>query len=345
MQEQALWERVLARDRSSDGQFVYGVQSTKVYCRPSCPSRRPRREYVRFFARPEAAERAGFRACRRCRPNQADAQLRYIREAVRLIEAAPDERVTLSNLSRRIGLSPFHFLRLFKKVMGVTPRQYQQARRLNRFKAGLRQGQAVADAVYEAGYGSSSRVYEKAAAHLGMTPSRYRQKGAGLHIRYAILGSRLGQVLVAATERGVCSLSFGASESELERRLRDEFSAAAVERDDNGLSEFVAMVSSFLEGHSSVLPLPLDIQATAFQLQAWEALRQIPCGETRTYSEVAAQLGYPRAVRAVARACATNPVALAIPCHRVVPKSGGVGGYRWGAKRKQALLRIEQGGQ
>jgi len=333
------WQAVKNRDRRYDGTFVYAVESTGLYCRPSCPARRPRRENVVFFAAPQEADRAGFRPCRRCRPTEIDAQLDIVRRACELIDAADGTPPTLAELSVRLHLSPYHLQRLFKRLTGVTPRQYADARRLDRFKTRLKEGQTVTQALYEAGYGSSSRAY---AGQLGMTPATYGGGGEGMDIVYTVTACPLGYLLVAATERGICAVSLGDSPDELEATLADEYPAASIRRDDNHLGQWVGLILAYLDGAPLPTDLPLDIRATAFQRRVWEALRAIPLGATRSYGEIAASLDQPTATRAVAQACASNPVALIIPCHRVVRKDGDLGGYRWGVERKEALLQRER---
>jgi AraC family transcriptional regulator of adaptative response/methylated-DNA-[protein]-cysteine methyltransferase len=342
----AAWAAVVGRDRRFDGRFVYAVRSTGVYCRPSCPSRRPSAANVVFFAAAAEAERAGFRACKRCRPHANGAPAgaaAAVRKAAAFIDAHADERITLAALARETGVSAFHLQRVFRRELGVTPREYQQARRLDRLRAQLRRGETVSRATYEAGFGSPSRVYEQA-GRLGMTPAVYRRGGEGLRIRFAIVPSPLGQLLVASTATGICAVSLGDSEAQLERRLRAEFPRAAVERDDGGsLGEIVGRVVAHIRGDGPAHDLPLDVKGTAFQQQVWRALLAIPYGETRSYAAVAAAIGQPTATRAVARACATNPVAVVIPCHRVVRSDGGLGGYAGGVERKERLLVTEGG--
>jgi AraC family transcriptional regulator of adaptative response/methylated-DNA-[protein]-cysteine methyltransferase len=339
------WRIVLARDRHYDGTFVYAVRSTGVYCRPSCPSRRPRREQVAFFPLPEAAERAGFRPCRRCRPGEArapDPRIPLVREVCRLIDARPDAPAQLAALAAHVGATPHRVLRAFRGVLGISPRQYRDARRLDRFKAGLRRRGQVSPALYEAGYGSPSRVYERAHAQLGMTPAVYGRGAPGARIAYTVVPCALGRLLVAATARGICRVSLGDGVDTLERQLQAEFPAALVRRDGGPLGAWVGAILRYLDGGAAPLDLPLDVRATAFQRRVWEALRAIPYGETRSYSAVARAIGRPRAARAVARACATNPAALVIPCHRVIRDDGGLGGYRWGIGRKRVLLEHER---
>jgi AraC family transcriptional regulator of adaptative response/methylated-DNA-[protein]-cysteine methyltransferase len=342
--DRARWRAVVTRDTKADGEFVYAVQSTGIYCRPSCPSRRPTRSHVAFFTTPADAEREGFRACRRCHPKnraRVDPWIEKIDRACVYL-ANVDGQPSLATLARRIGMSPYHFHRNFKRIVGVTPREFADASRLKKVKRRLRDGADVTTAVLDAGYGSSSRFYERAGQRLGMTPSRYRNGGAHTRISYTIATSALGRLLVAATERGVCAISLGKSDRALELALAAEYPAATLNRDRNRLGTWTQRVLDHLAGRLPRLDLPLDVRATAFQWQVWTALTEIPRGQTRSYSEVAAAIDRPRSVRAVARACATNPVALAIPCHRVVPAAGGVGGYRWGAERKRKLLEREQ---
>jgi AraC family transcriptional regulator, regulatory protein of adaptative response / methylated-DNA-[protein]-cysteine methyltransferase len=339
------WRAVESRDRRADGAFVFAVRTTGVYCRPSCPARRPKRRNVRFFQGPNAAEAAGFRACRRCHPRDLPSRVveaAWVRRVCRQIEDTLDRPVRLRELGAKAGVSPDHLARRFKRATGLSPRQYAEARRLAAFKERLRKGNGVNEAIYEAGYGSSSRAYEKAPARLGMTPAAYRRGGLGLRLDYTIVDSALGRLLVAATERGISAVCLGDSDAVLEEALRTEYPRAELTRDQRRLRGWVRTLVRQLEGEAPEAELPLDIRATAFQWRVWQQLRAIPRGQTRTYGEVARRIGSPRAVRAVARACATNPVAVAIPCHRVVPKTGGLGGYRWGAEKKKALLERER---
>ena len=331
----------MARDPRQDGRFVFAVRTTGVYCRPSCPSRRPRRDSVEFFVNPQQAERAGYRACLRCKPREISAQARAVTRARQLMDEA-ESAVTLADLSKRVGVSPFHLQRLFKRATGLSPREYQSARRMQQVKRGLRKGDDVTTALYDAGYGSPSRLYEKSSQQLGMTPGAYRRGGAGLTIQFAIVPSPLGRMLVAATSRGLCAVQFGEGIGELERGLRQEFRAAAIHRDDAALQRYVQPLLASLRGENTTVDLPLDLRATAFQKRVWDELQRIPCGETRSYSEVAHAIGDDKAVRAVARACAGNPVAIAVPCHRVVRSDGNISGYRWGVDRKKKLLEQEQ---
>jgi AraC family transcriptional regulator of adaptative response/methylated-DNA-[protein]-cysteine methyltransferase len=337
------WQQVLARDAHSDGKFVYAVRSTGIYCRPTCPSRRPRRDNVDFFARPSAAEKAGFRACRRCQPNGVHPQKGIIHAACKFIDTHLDERVTLAAMSKHLGFSPFYLQRLFKKMLGITPQHYQSTQRLANFKSNLKKSGNVTDAIYQAGYGSSSRLYENATEKLGMTPCSYLNHGKGAKISYTIFDTPLGKLLLAATEKGVCSIQFGSNTSSLEMGLRDEFSAAEITQNDSALAGLSKTLVKYIEGRELSLNFPLDIQATAFQRLVWTALRNVPRGKTQSYADIARQIGKPHAHRAVARACASNPVALAVPCHRVIHRDGRADGYRWGNKRKSALLKTERG--
>jgi AraC family transcriptional regulator, regulatory protein of adaptative response / methylated-DNA-[protein]-cysteine methyltransferase len=340
------WAAVVGRDRRFDGHFVYAVRTTGVYCRPSCPSRRPLAVNVRFFQHAAAAERAGFRACKRCQPRAAAAPsgAAAVRAAAAFIDAHAEERITLTTLAREVGMSPFHLQRIFRRELGVTPREYQQGRRLDRLRSQLRKGVTVSRATYDAGFGSPSRVYEQS-AQLGMTPAVYRRGGEGLSVRFATVESQLGQLLVAATARGVCMVSLGDSTTELERRLRTEFPRATVKRDDGALAEQVRRIIAHIRGDGPAHDLPLDVRGTAFQQRVWRALLAIPYGETRSYAEVAAAIGQPAATRAVARACATNPIAVVIPCHRVIRSDGTLGGYAGGVERKERLLNVETSGR
>lgn len=339
------WQAVLTRDARFDGQFVFAVSSTGIYCRPSCPSRRARRDRVSFFQLPEAAERAGFRACRRCHPRDAqvvDPQIQMARKVCRIIEENEGEPVTLATLSEQVGVSAFHLQRTFKSILGITPRRYAEAYRVKRFKQGVRKGEAITSAIYDAGYGSSSRLYERASSQLGMTPATYGKGGRGAVINYAIAKTDLGRLLVAATEKGVCSVMLGDSDESLKADLINEFPAAEIRPDKEALSSSLNAIVEHLANKNPIIDLPLDIRATAFQQQVWEKLRAIPYGQTQSYGEVAKAIGQEKAVRAVARACATNPVALVIPCHRVIREDKSLGGYRWGLKRKKDLLESER---
>jgi len=338
------WRAVERRDPRFDGRFVYAVRSTHIYCRPSCPSRRPLRARVTFYAAPDAAEADGYRACKRCQPRDelASAAAVAVERARQLIEQHPDQVVTLGTLAAKVGLSPFHLQRTFKRLLGVSPRQYQDALRVTRLKSRLRAGDTVSRATYEAGFGSSSRVYERSDNTLGMTPAAYRRGGAGMHITYTIVDSPFGKLLVGATDRGVCAVALGDGDEALTRALRADFPRAQIERADEVHRDWVEDIVGHIGGGNLGLSVPLDIQGTAFQQQVWALLRKIPPGRTRSYSEIASELGNPRAMRAVAQACASNRIAVMIPCHRVVRNDGALGGYKWGVGRKRTLLDRER---
>ncbi len=339
------WQAVLSRDRRYDGMFVYAVKSTGVYCRPSCPSRRPRREMVEFFEQPQTAERAGFRSCLRCRPTELNGHRelpQVITRVCRFIDDIIEEGPKLERLAEVAGVSPFHLQRSFKRELGISPRQYAELKRFLRFKNRLQQGRDVTTAMYEAGFSGPSRLYERSTAAMGMTPSTYRAGAPGQRIRYTLADSELGRVIIAATEKGVCAVRIGDSDGKLESDLRSEFSKAELMRDDRELAAYVREIINAAEGKGTSDAIPLDIRHTVFQWKVWQELQQIRVGETRSYQQVATAIGEPRAVRAVANACASNPVALVIPCHRVVRSDGADGGYRWGLKRKQQLLKKEQ---
>lgn len=346
--ESSFWQALEERDTHMDGVFYFAVMTTGVYCRPSCPSRRPRRENVIFFQRRDAAERAGFRPCLRCKPERErarDAHSELVEKICRYLEQHLDEAVTLDGLSRQLKLSPFHLQRTFKAATGITPRAYADFCRLESFKSGLREGRPVTAALYDAGYGSSSRLYERAASQLGMTPTAYRRGGAGMTIRYDLVDTPAGVLLVGATSKGVCAIQFGDSAKDLEESIRGEFPAAGLRRDRAFLAPWAGQLREHLRGRLQKLDVPLDIQATAFQRRVWEYLQSIPYGNTRSYGEIARAIRQPKAARAVARACASNPVAVVIPCHRVVRGDGESGGYRWGAGRKRKLLEMERSGR
>jgi len=350
------WQAVQTRDRGADGAFVYAVRSTGIYCRPSCPSRKPGREQVVFFPLPEAAEQKGFRACQRCRPratrlrdprSEAVAMVcRQIETQIRNEDDDSKSRLTLTALSTGVGMGPHQLERAFRRVMGITPRQYGDAQRMRRLKSSLKKGDDVTTALYDAGYSSSSRLYERSPSQLGMTPATYRQGGAGMQIHYTIVDSPLGRLLVAATDRGISALYLGEKDAPLEAALRKEYPRAEIDRDSAGsknLQEWVSKILAHLRGKEPHLDLPTDVQATAFRRHVWEELKRIPYGATRTYTEIARAIGQPRAIRAVARACATNPVSIVVPCHRVVRADGNLAGYRWGLNRKRALLEYASG--
>ncbi|HEY6448342.1 MAG TPA: bifunctional DNA-binding transcriptional regulator/O6-methylguanine-DNA methyltransferase Ada [Acidobacteriaceae bacterium] len=332
------WAAILARDPSADAELVYAVTTTGVFCRPTCPSRRPDRAHVRFFPNPDTARSAGFRPCRRCRPQERHAEAALVESITeRLRSGRP---ATLHELARITGRSPFHLLRTFKHVLGVTPAQYQRQRRAASFRRELRTGEArLTDAVYDAGYSGPGRAYEN--SQLGMAPGAFRAGGANARIGYAVAPCPLGRILIAATTRGLCSVILGGSDAFLLRELRVQFPAAEIAADAS-LGAMLSQVLTQFTDHPAALDLPLDLRATAFQMRVWEALRRIPRGETRSYAQLAQSLGQPTAVRAVARACATNPVAVVIPCHRIIGSNGKTTGYRWGMERKDQLLAIEK---
>ena len=344
LSDDTCWSAVVARDGRRDGEFVFAVSSTGVYCRPSCAARRPRRENVQFFSRPEAAEKAGYRACLRCRPKawSGNAEADSVKAICRFIEQHLDEPVTLDRLGKEFHQSPFHLQRRFKAVVGITPREYADSCRLKMLKRNLQAGDSVTRAMYDAGYGSSSRLYERTASQLGMTPDKYRRGAIAASIRYTLADSPLGRMLIAATDRGICAIQFARTDSELIEGLKREFPFATRKSDDSALKPWVTSLIHHMRDRGRDSSLPLDIRATAFQRRVWIYLQSIPFGETKSYSQVAEAIGQPTAQRAVARACATNPVAVAIPCHRVVREDGSMGGYRWGIERKKTLLEMEQ---
>lgn len=355
------WRAVKVRDPRADGRFVYAVQSTGIYCRPTCPARTPQRRRVLFFAQPKDAERSGFRPCRRCHPDVARLRDPALDAIVRVCnridarvggestaETGESGELSLAALGAHAGMSPHQLERAFRRALGVTPRQYADARRLRRLKSLLKRGGGVTRALYEAGYGSSSRLYERAPAHLGMTPAEYARGADGMRIQYTIVASPLGRLLVGATRRGVSAVYLGDSDADLLASLRKEYPGAEIERADRArnrpaeLSEWVRRILGHLRGREPNLDLPTDVRATAFQRCVWQELRRIPYGATRTYREIACAIGRPEAVRAVARACSANPVAVLVPCHRVVRSDKALAGYRWGIDRKGALIEMEQ---
>ncbi len=338
------WAAVTGRDARVDGAFVYAVRTTGVYCRPGCASRSPRRDNVAFYPDPAAAEAAGFRPCKRCRPSEGSLAARHaaaIGRACALIGAS-ESLPSLAELAAAAGISRFHFHRVFKEITGATPREWATAHRLGRFAERLEAGDSVADAVYGAGFGASSRAYEAAPSGLGMTPGTRRRGGRGETIRYTIVPTPLGHAIVAATERGICLTALGDDRASLEAELRRRFPAATLAAADDALAGWAERVVAVITQPGALPDLPLDIRGTAFQAQVWRALQKIPPGHTATYSEIAAALGRPKAVRAVAQACAGNKLALLVPCHRVVRRDGDLAGYRWGIERKRALLAHEQ---
>jgi AraC family transcriptional regulator of adaptative response/methylated-DNA-[protein]-cysteine methyltransferase len=353
LDDAACWDAVTRRDSSLDGKFFFGVLTTGVYCRPSCPARKPLRQNVRFYTDAADAERDGLRPCQRCRPLATinrDPNAERIRKICRYIETHATEvetpALSLDQLAARAGLSRFHFQRSFQAIVGVSPKQYVEACRIKQLKSNLRQAQDVTAAIYDTGYGSSSRVYERAGTHLGMTPKQYRDGGSNLIITYTMIDSPAGKVMIGATDRGICFVQFGNSQEELLQNLETEYPAALLEGMRNPappvFRQWIAALSAHLAGRQPHLDLPLDIRATAFQLRVWNYLQSIPYGQTRSYSEVAEAIGKPAATRAVANACARNRVAILIPCHRVIRGTGEMGGYRWGVERKRRILERER---
>jgi AraC family transcriptional regulator of adaptative response/methylated-DNA-[protein]-cysteine methyltransferase len=340
--EARYWQATLARDRQADGAFFFAVKSTQVYCRPSCPARRPLRKNTLFFSTRREAEQQGFRPCRRCKPNEIPAAVRIVRRAAAELASDFDEAVNVAELARRVGVKTDALRRAFRQQAGLTPKELAAALRLRKFKKLLREGSSITDALYATGYGSSSRVYERSDAHLGMTPATYQKGGKGMKMRYTTAKSSLGEVLVAATERGVSAVYLGDAAGKLMHELRDEYPRAEITPADGAFTQWVEEIVARTEGSAPRRELPLDLQATAFQRRVWQELQRIPRGTTRTYSQIARAVGNPRAVRAVARACATNPVSILVPCHRVVRADGNLAGYRWGLSRKEKLLQRER---
>ncbi len=337
------WMAVTRREQSADGVFYYSVSTTGVYCRPACPSRRARREHVRFHATRDEAERAGFRPCKRCRPDEpalAAQRAAAVAKACRLIEAA-EETPSLGALAKAAGLSRFHFHRVFKTLTGVTPKAYAAAHRTRRVRDELRRTDTVTEAIYGAGFNSNGRFYATSAGVLGMTPTKFRAGGTGTSIRFAVGECSLGSILVAATDQGVCAILLGDDPDALVRDLQDRFPNARLIGGNADFERVVARVVGLVEAPALGLDLPLDVRGTAFQQRVWQALREIPAGSTASYTEIARRIGKPSAVRAVAQACASNAIAVAIPCHRVVRTDGTLSGYRWGVKRKRTLLQRE----
>jgi len=332
------------RNGLCDGSFVFAVRSTGIYCNPSCPAKRPAMRQVLFFSSPEEAERSGFRPCRRCRPDENDRSRQgiMIGRLRAYVEDNLDKKLTLSTLSAEVGVSPYHLQRTFKRIVGVSPRKYVETLRLAKMKRALLKGETVTKAIYGAGFSSKSRFYENGSYKFGMSPGALRRGGAGMRVRYTIIDCSLGKLLVAGTEFGVCAVCMADSDRAVEKALSEQYPAADLQRSDESMREWAAPISKYLSGEKLSLNLPLDVQATAFQACVWEHIQSIPYGATASYSEIAIAVGKPKAVRAVARACATNPVALVVPCHRVLGEDGKLHGYRWGKERKQKLLRLEQ---
>jgi AraC family transcriptional regulator of adaptative response/methylated-DNA-[protein]-cysteine methyltransferase len=336
------WRAALARDARADGTFILGVRSTRVYCRPSCPARRPLRQNVVFFRTGEEAERQGFRACLRCKPNEKSGALSLVERAARELAHSHEENIRVAALAKKLGATSSALRRAFQQVAGLAPRDLADALRLKRFKSMLRDGKNITEALYATGYGSSSRVYEQSDAKLGMTPAAYQKGGKGMKLNYTIAKSPLGKVLVAATERGVSAVYMGGEDQALLAELRDEYPRAEIAPAKQSYQKWVGEIVRQIEGRPASEELPLDVKGTAFQRRVWQELQRIPRGTTRTYTQVAQSLGQPRAVRAVARACATNPVSIVVPCHRVVRADGSLAGYRWGLSRKEQLLAAER---
>ena len=338
------WRAVVQKDRNAEGKFFYSVKTTGVYCRPSCPARPAGRENVAFHESAADAERAGFRACKRCKPRGpalAEQQVATVAAACRAIETA-EELPDLNALANSAGMSRFHFHRIFRAATGLTPKAYATARRSHRMREELPKRNTVTEAIYEAGFNSNGRFYASSSQMLGMKPKDYQGGGIGATIRFAVGECSLGSILVAASENGVCAILMGDDPDALAKNLQDRFPKANVIGGDRDFEKTVAKVIGFIEAPGIGLDLPLDVRGTAFQQRVWQALRQIPVGSTASYSEIARRIGLPKAVRAVAQACAANAIAVAIPCHRVLRNDGNLSGYRWGVERKRALLKREK---
>jgi len=322
--------------------ILFWRESTQIYCRPSCPARRPLRKNTLFFSTTSDAEREGFRPCRRCKPDEIPAAVRIVQRAAQVLESDLDEQINVGVLARKTGVTGSALRRAFRQQAGLTPRELAAALRLKKFKKLLREGNSITDALYATGYGSASRIYERSDAHLGMTPATYQKGGKGMRIRYTTAKSSLGEVLVAATERGVSAVYLGDTGPKLVSELREEYPRAEIAAEKGAFSNWVEEIVARVEGNAPRRELPLDLQATSFQRRVWQELQRIPRGATRTYSQIARAVGKPRAIRAVARACATNPVSIVVPCHRVVRADGNLAGYRWGLSRKEKLLERER---
>ena len=337
-------QAIRERNAEFDGAFVFAVRSTKIYCRPSCPARRPKAENIQLFINFRDAEAAGFRPCLRCRPqNDGDNSGReFVEKVCRVIEENDEQLISLDTLAAELEISPSHLQRTFKRATGISPAEFAQSRRINKFKTNVKKSSDVTAAMYDAGFNSSNRLYEKAAEEFGMTPATYARGGAGAWISYTTAVCALGRLLVAATKKGICAVSLGDTEKELEDSFLAEFSEAEIIRDDSGLKNYLEEILSRLNGNNMRLDLPTDVRATAFQRRVWQELKKIPFGETRSYKQIAENIGNHKAVRAVARACAANPVAIITPCHRVVGANGNLNGYAWGIERKKKLLENEK---
>lgn len=342
MKTEIYWKAVQTSDARFNGVFFTGVNTTKIYCKPSCPARLPKRENVQFFDSCKKAEAEGFRACLRCQPKmeKANPQTETVIRACEILER--EEQVSLEFLGTELNINPTHLQKIFKEIIGVSPKKFAESKRLSKFKSEIQNGSEVVDAMFEAGYGSSSRLYESASEKLGMTPAVYKKGGKGMEINFTIVDCELGKMLVARTEKGICSLTFGDDESELADLLNKEFPKARIRQSDAKLKDFVKAILANIKGTNKTLDLPLDLQATAFQMRVWDALQKIPYGETVSYQEIAEKIGNKKAVRAVAGACAKNRVAIVIPCHRVVRSDGSLSSYRWGVERKKRILEKEK---
>lgn len=337
-----IWKAIVSRDSAWDGRVFYGVISTGIYCVPSCPSKRPVRSSVRFFSRNEEALAAGFRACKRCKPDSIEEHLQDFSRVMEILETRADEVTSPAEWAATSGLTLNSLRKLTTAMLGLSPREIINHRKMAEFKSAIKEGNGISASQFEAGFGSSSRLYEKASAYLGMTPGQYKEKGRNVKIIYAICETRLGPAIIAGTEKGICSLQFADSAGELIDSLRNDFCQAELIEDHETLSNWIAKLLAYLEGDEKELAIPLDVHATAFRARVWEAIRCIPYGETRSYSKLASEIGKPSAARAVAAACAANPVALVTPCHRVVHEDGTISGYRWGMDRKKVLLSMEK---
>jgi AraC family transcriptional regulator, regulatory protein of adaptative response / methylated-DNA-[protein]-cysteine methyltransferase len=339
------WTAALARDPTADGSFVFAVRSTGIYCRPSCPARRPRRTQVAFYTDPDQAEQSGYQPCKRCKPRGTlpPPKTQLVSQACSYIDTHLEERLTLSNIGTHVGASPFYLQRTFKKILGISPREYVDARRLTRVKHSLKNGETVTQALYKAGFTSRSRLYEKTHNSFGLSPGEVRRGGSGYQIEYTIIDCPLGRLLLGTTQRGVCAVCIGDSDIEVETALSEEYPLAEIRRADNDTFKWASEFAEYFAGQRSLEDLPIDVVATAFQWKVWKKIRSIPYGRTTSYAEMARTLGTPRGARAVGRACSTNPVALLVPCHRVIGVDGALHGYRWGVNRKKSLLELERG--